>query len=305
MDARQLKYFLAVVDHGGVSRAADALLIAQPSLSHTIATLERELGVPLFHRIGRRLTLSDAGETLIGPARTVLRNLDDAKASVVALKELRAGRIDLITMPSYGIEPLSTILTAFTDQHPAVTFKVETAPSPAAVVTSVRTGACEIGLLGASAPVREPELDVVELEVQPLVLISGPGAVVPAGPQIERSDMAGMRLIVSQGGSLMRSLVDDVLSNGVAATIIAELANRTSILPLVLSGFGQAVLPAAWAPLARRAGAQVHRIVPESNLHVVAVCRRSQLTPPAAALMDDMRAYAVQPRTSWEEMTGG
>lgn len=163
MDARQLRYFLAVVDHEGVNRAAEALLIAQPSLSHTIATLERELGVLLFHRIGRRLTLSVAGETLIGPARTVLRNLEDAKASVAALKELRAGRIEMITMPSYGIEPLSTILTAFADKHPAVTFKVETAPNPAAVVSAVRTGVSEIGLLGASGPVREPELDVVKL----------------------------------------------------------------------------------------------------------------------------------------------
>lgn len=301
MDARQLRYFLAVVDHGGVNRAAEALLIAQPSLSHTIATLERELGVPLFHRIGRRLTLSDAGQTLIGPARTVLRNLEDAKASVAALKEIRAGRIELITMPSYGIEPLATILTAFGDKHPAVTFKVETAPSPAAVVSAVRTGACEIGLLGASGPVREPELEVVELEVQPLVLISGPGTAVPDGQVIKRSEMAGMRLIVSQGGSLMRSLVDDVLASGVAATIVAEMANRTSILPLVLKDFGQAVLPAAWAPLARRAGAQVRRIVPESSLHVAAVCRRSQLTPPAAALMDEMRSYPSWVPTPWEE----
>jgi len=301
MDARQLRYFLAVVDHEGVNRAAEALLIAQPSLSHTIATLERELGVLLFHRIGRRLTLSVAGETLIGPARTVLRNLEDAKASVAALKELRAGRIEMITMPSYGIEPLSTILTAFADKHPAVTFKVETAPNPAAVVSAVRTGVSEIGLLGASGPVREPELDVVELEVQPLVLISGPGTAVPDGQIIKRSEMAGMRLIVSQGGSLMRSLVDDVLASGVAATIVAEMSNRTSILPLVLKDFGQAVLPAAWAPLARRSGAQVRRIVPESSLHVVAICRRSQLTPPAAALMAEMRSYPSWARMQWEE----
>ena len=81
MDTRKLKYFLAVVDHDGFSRAAEHLLIAQPSLSQTIAALEKELGVPLFHRIGRRAVLTEAGKELIGPARLVMRNLDAAQSA--------------------------------------------------------------------------------------------------------------------------------------------------------------------------------------------------------------------------------
>ncbi len=130
MDARRLRYFLAVVDQGGINRAAETLLIAQPSLSQSISALERELGVPLFHRVGRRLVLSDAGETLVGPARVVLRDLEDAKASVDALKGLRAGRVDLITMPSPGIEPLTTILTSFSRTYPSVTVNAEAAFTP-------------------------------------------------------------------------------------------------------------------------------------------------------------------------------
>ena len=61
MDVRQLKFFLAVVDYGGFSKAADQLMVAQPSLSQAIAAFERELGAPLFHRIGRGVVLSDAG----------------------------------------------------------------------------------------------------------------------------------------------------------------------------------------------------------------------------------------------------
>ena len=113
MDVRQLRYFLAVVDHNGISRAAEQLRVAQPSLSQAIATFERELGMPLFHRIGRGLVLSEAGIALVGPARVVLRDLDEAKAVMSSLKGLRGGRIDIVTMPSPGMEPLTTILTTF------------------------------------------------------------------------------------------------------------------------------------------------------------------------------------------------
>jgi Bacterial regulatory helix-turn-helix protein, lysR family len=74
VDVRQLTYFLAVVETMNFGRAAEQLHIAQPSLSQAIGTLERELGVPLFHRVGRGIVLSDAGAQLIEPARQVVRD---------------------------------------------------------------------------------------------------------------------------------------------------------------------------------------------------------------------------------------
>ena len=81
MDTRQLKYFIAVIDHRGFSRAADHLQISQPSLSQAISGLERELGVPLFHRVGRGVVPTVAGDHLIAPARQVLRGLDGARST--------------------------------------------------------------------------------------------------------------------------------------------------------------------------------------------------------------------------------
>ena len=93
MDARQLEYFLAIVDHDGFGRAAQHLHIAQPSLSQSIANLERELGVQLFHRIGRGVVLSTAGSDLIAPARQVLRDLRTARATMESAKGLRRGTV--------------------------------------------------------------------------------------------------------------------------------------------------------------------------------------------------------------------
>ncbi len=296
MEVRQLKYFLAVVDHGGFSKAADHLMVAQPSLSQAIAGFEKELGVPLFHRVGRGVVVSEAGKALIGPARVVLRDIGEAEAAMRELKGLRGGRVDVITMPSPGMEPLTTILTTFARQHPDVTVNAEAGFTPEEILASVRSGACEIGILGSAEPTRAPELDVVALESQALVLISGPDESMPPGKTVRREDLSGCRLIVSQRGSLMRALVDDVLAHGIEVTIAAEIAHRTSILPMVLNGIGRAVMPSSWTESARRAGARVQRIVPESYLHVAAVSRRSHLTRPAAALMAEARRFSRLPR---------
>ena len=100
MELRQLRYVLAVVDHGGFTRAAAAEHIAQPSLSQAIRVLERELGVELFYRLGRRVTLTPAGEAIIGPARQVLRDLATVHAVVADVQGLRAGHLDMVALPT-------------------------------------------------------------------------------------------------------------------------------------------------------------------------------------------------------------
>src|SRR3954453_17496661 len=118
MDARQLEYFLAIVDHDGFGRAAQQLHIAQPSLSQAIANLERELGVQLFHRIGRGVVLSAAGSELIAPARQVLRDLPTARATMDWAKGVRGGTVELVTLPSPGMEPLSALARQFSRRFP-------------------------------------------------------------------------------------------------------------------------------------------------------------------------------------------
>ena len=101
-----------------------------------------------------------------------------------------------------------------------------------------------------------PGVDVLALEQQPFVLVGGPDGAFPDGDPVPHAALAGARMIVAPGGSLMRQIVDDLLAEGAELQIVAEVAHRTSILPLVLGGVGMAVLPSAWAPLARRAGAR-------------------------------------------------
>ncbi|GAA1687775.1 LysR substrate-binding domain-containing protein [Glycomyces endophyticus] len=285
MDARQLGYFLAVVDHGGFGKAADRIHIAQPSLSQAIANLERSLGVELFHRVGRGVVVSDAGRRLVEPARQVLRDLETARDAARSVRELERGRLDMVSMPSPGIEPLTAMMTRFAEDHPGIEMNVEGAFTADEVVAHVRTGASEVGLLGSAEDLRTAELRVVPVERQPLVLISPPGDGPPHGDVVRREDFRGLRLIASQRGSIMRRFVDDLLADVDGVHLAAEIAHRTSILPLVLAGFGHAVMPASWTPLAERTGASVHRIEPAWHLHVSLVSRPDGLTPAARAFV--------------------
>lgn len=290
MDIRQLTYFLGVIDHGGFGRAAEALHVAQPSLSQSIRTLEKRLGVELFHRTGRRAELTSAGERLVAPARQVLRDLDSARRAVSSVRELESGTVELVTMPSPGVEPLTQLVTSFHDRYPGMVVNVAAAFTPAETVEAVRSGSSEIGLLGSSGRPQTADLDVCRLESQPLILISPPAdgmseTVGTSGDAIERKELEGLRFVISPRGSLMRQLIDDALVHDVGTSVIAEVEHRTSLLPLVCAGVGHTVMPAAWREVAQSSGCLVRRIVPEVHLDIFVVSRVGELTPGAQAMM--------------------
>ena len=105
MDLRKLGLFLAVVDEGGFTRAALAEFVSQPSVSQAIRELEAELGTPLFHRVGRGVTLTAAGEALVGPARQTLRDVEMARAAVVRGRRARGGTARPVRAPDAGRRP--------------------------------------------------------------------------------------------------------------------------------------------------------------------------------------------------------
>src|SRR5438105_4775060 len=146
MDLRRLRLFLAVVDHGGMTRAAEAEFVAQPSVSQAIRELETELGTPLFHRVGRRVVLTAAGEALVGPARQALRDVETGRAAVEAVAGVDAGRLDLGALPTLAIDPVAPMVGAFRHAHPGVTLALADPADVDALEQLVATGACELGV---------------------------------------------------------------------------------------------------------------------------------------------------------------
>ncbi|MFI0446937.1 LysR family transcriptional regulator [Actinomadura sp. 6N118] len=281
MDVRQLEYFLAVVDHGGFNRAASALYIAQPSLSQAIRLLEKDLGSPLFHRIGRRVVLTEAGKSLIGPARQAVRSLEVARESVTTALGSRTGRLTIASMPSPAVEPLSSMIHGFTSAHPGVQVILREAPVSQAVIDLTRNGVTELGLLSAWSPPATADVDLHPVEEQRLVLVSAPDGPFAPGPPLPRERLAGQRVIAGERGTAMRRLVDEIRASGIDLCIAVETEHRAAILPLVLKGVGVGILAEAWRPLALRAGAVVLDLDPPASLHLFLVSRKGWLSPAA------------------------
>ncbi|MBX9390750.1 LysR family transcriptional regulator [Streptomonospora nanhaiensis] len=283
MDARQLEYFLAIVDHGGFNRAAERLHVAQPSLSQAIQRLERELGVPLFHRTGRRVRPTAAGRAMVEPARQVLRGLDATRASVESVKGLLSGRVDIAVMPSQAVEPLTTIVTRFTDRFPGVTVDVTPVFTPPEAVELLREGACELALVGTGEQVRAAGVREHPVDTQRFILVAPPGQDFGGARAVGWHDLDGLRVIAAPHGSRMRHLVDRMLAAGVDLRVAVVAGHREAMLPLVLNGAGVAVMTESWTRTARSGGAHVLALEPPTWIRISLLHRDAPLTPAAAA----------------------
>ncbi len=285
MDERRLRYFLAVVDEGGVTRAADHLHVAQPSLSQALRALESELGVELFHRVGRSLRLAPAGEALLGPARQILRSIEEARGAMAGVRELETGTIEIAALATLAVDPMATLIGAFRERHPRIQVRVIEPESADGVRALVSDGSCELG--AAHLPLTGDQLTAHTLGVQELLFVLPPDTNVGVERPLGARDLAQTPLVVSPPGTSTRMLLEQALAAvGVTAKIAVQTAAREAIVPLVLAGAGAALLPTAQAKEAQRRGAVVRRARPPITRTVGLVHRRAPLSPAARVFLE-------------------
>ena len=293
LDIRRLSLFLAVVEHDGFTRAATAVHISQPALSQAIAELEAELGGPLFHRLGRTVTLTEAGAALVGPARAVLREIDAARQVTAEVNKLSRGRLDLSALPTLSTDPLPALLGAYRQAYPAVTVHIASPGDPDELAEQVRAGAAEVGVTDASRAA--DGLVTVPFRGQQLVAVFPPGSAAPAG-SLRPGALAGVPLIVTPPGSSGRRLLEAALGlEGLRPLVAIETSQREAILPLVLAGAGAAVMPEAIAVLAAAQGAVSVPFDPPLMRDLVIVHRPGSPTPAAAAFLAVAARLAARP----------
>jgi DNA-binding transcriptional LysR family regulator len=282
MELHQLRYALAVADHGTFTAAAAACFVAQPSLSHAVGTLERELGVELFRRVGRRTALTAAGEAFVPAAREVLRALDVMRAGVDEVAGVVAGHLDLVALPTLAVDPVTPMVGAFRAAHPAVTVRLAHPEGTRALIDRVRSGDSELGI--TELPAHGERLRTIPLGRQELVAILPPGTLTPARFDLAR--LARHALVTLPAGTSTRDTLDAAFEDaGVTPQLAVETDQRDAVVPLVLAGAGAAVVTAPVAEVARAQGAHVARIRPALWRELGLIHRDAPLSPAARAFI--------------------
>ena len=291
MELQQLRYALAVVEHGTFTAAAEACFVAQPSLSHAIRTLERDLGVELFHRIGRRAQLTSAGEAFVPAARQVLRAVDAVRAEVGAVVDLITGRLDLVALPTLAVDPVATLVGAFRKRYPGVMVRLAHPGHTREVVQLLRTGHAELGI--TEVPVAAERIVTHRLGRQELVAAFPPGAKPPR--RLPLAALAAEPLVSQPVGTSTRDLLDVAFAEiGATPRIAVETDQREAIVPFVLAGAGVAVLPRPLAWVARTQGAAVAPLDPPLWRDIGIVHRDAVLSPAAHAFLELASGAAPQ-----------
>ena len=282
MELHQLRYVLAVVDSGTFTAAARACFVAQPSLSHAVRTLESELGVDLFHRVGRRVTLSAAGEAFVPGAREVLRTIDTLRADVDAVTGVMAGRLDLVSLPTLAVDPVTPLVGAFRATHPGVTVHLAQPDDTSDLVRIIQSGQSELGI--TELPISADRIRTRFLGRQELVAILPPGTIRPR--RLELEALARRPLVTQPAGTSVRDTLDAAFTAIAAvASVAVETDQREAIVPLVLAGAGAAIVPRPMALTARRQGAVLVSLEPALWRDIGLIHRDASLSPAARAFV--------------------
>lgn len=172
MDLRQLSYLVAVAEEGSVRRAAQRLYMAQPPLSQALLRLERDLESELLIRTRKGVTLTDAGRELVGRAREILHQVEDAKTAVRVTdrEEGTTLRIGAVAGPLSAGELTRPILDAFRTLHPYVTVRLQDTSFADQVALVVRE-VVDVALV--RCPLVHDDVDVVPIAAEPRALFVG------------------------------------------------------------------------------------------------------------------------------------
>lgn len=245
MDIAALKAFIAVADAGSFSLAGEHLFLSQPAVSKRVAALESELQARLFDRIGRNITLTEAGAALLPRARNILLELEDSVRTLSNLSGEVRGTLRFATSHHIGLHRLPPVLKQFVRRYPQVRLDIRFMDSEQAC-HAVEVGELELAVVTlppAPAPVLQVDkvwddpLTIVVSEDHPLAGKSRPGfADLAAHPAILPAANTYTRQIAEQAFAALHLKLDVALSINYLETIkmLVSVGIGWGLLPVTM-----------------------------------------------------------------------
>ena len=256
MEFHQLRYICAIAETGSFSRAAERCQIAQPSLSQQVLKLEEELGTKLFDRLGRSVRLTEAGRAFLPHARSILNQMEAARASVADQVADVRGSVVAGVIPTIAPYLMPAYAASFGKAYPDARLRIVEETTPI-LVAELRSLSVDLAVL--ALPLRHKDLEVFPLGTEPLYAVL-PGDHPQAGAKsIALRELRGESFVMLRDGHCFRDLSIAACTHArVEPRIAFESDQFRSVLGMVAAGVGVSLVPAM--AIDRNAGCRYVRL---------------------------------------------
>ena len=279
MDLAALRIFRAVVQEGGITRAAERLHRVQSNVTTRIRQLEDELGVALFIREGKRLHLAPAGQVLLDYSERLLSLADEARLAVQDSKP--RGIFRLGAMESTAAVRLPASLNEYHRRYPDVILELKTG-NPPKLAAAILAGELDAALV--TEPVADAAFEKAPAFVEEAVIVSAAGH-----PAVAKNGSASRTIIAFEHGCPHRKRLEDwYAKRGEMPERTIELGSYHAMLGCVVAGMGIALLPKSVLstfPESKRLNVQ-KLPVSENRFDIVLIWRRGAASPKVRALQE-------------------
>jgi len=272
MTLEQLRIFVAVAERQHMTRAAEALGLAQSAVSAAVAALEARHAVPLFHRVGRRIELTDGGRVFLGEARAVLMRAAAAELALQEVGGLKRGTLSVHASQTIASYWLPEHLVRFHQAYPAVEVRLAVG-NTAQVAEAIHTGSAELGFV--EGMVDDPTLMDDIIPGDRLMLVVGMNHPWARRRRIEPHELIDAEWVVRERGSGTRSEFEAALRligiKPKRLKIALELPSNEAVRSAVVAGAGVTAISELVVEALVRLG-RMHRVnfdLPARSFHVL------------------------------------
>ena len=239
--SRQIRVFLAVMEEGGLGRAARRLYLTQPAISQALASLEDSLGIKLFKRSRRGVIPTRAADILLDGILKSEEHISQALTKIAEMSELKTGHIAVAASDTLSLYLLADSLSNFRRKYPGIELNVRNRSSDE-IVELVRRRSVDLGLISIRG--EEKGLTVLYIDESPLMLIVPFSVESSMKRRPKLNYLENLNLILLEKSSRIRKNIEEALiANGKDFKIIMEVSSFEVAKRFVMKGLGSSLVP--------------------------------------------------------------
>ena len=302
MEIRVLKYFLTVVREEGINRAAEVLHITQPTLSRQLSGLEEEIGVKLFERGARKITLTREGMLLRRRAEEILSLVQKTEEELTEQEELVDGKIVIGSGELAAVWILPDLIGAFSEKYPLVTFDLFTANADL-VKEQMEKGLVDVGIL--LEPIDMEKFDFIRLhQKERWVVLMRPGDPLAEKEAVSAKDLEGRPLSLPRRTNVQNELASWFGDSFSKLRVLFTNNFTTNAAVMVQSGLTYAMAVEGSLPFWDKDKIISRPLYPDLSASSVLAWRKRQMFSPAVTRFIDHVKKNLDFRAGREAFTG-